>query len=221
MRETKIMPSLFGADISKLKEEVSPLENLNIDILHVDMMDGTLVPNIAFGPSQVADLKKALPFQFDVHMMVENPEKFIPALVEAGVEYISIHQEATIHLLRGIQLIKQLGAKAGVVLNPGTPVESIKMVLDEIDYVLLMTVNPGLGGQKLYAPIYKKIQEMKQLIGDRDIDIQVDGGVNAENIADCYQAGANWFVVGSFMFSGNTKENLTALEEALNKGELE
>ncbi|MBO1308691.1 ribulose-phosphate 3-epimerase [Enterococcus sp. 669A] len=216
MVNNEIMPSLFGADIGNLQKEVMPLKDLGIEILHVDMMDGSFVPNIAFGPTQVADLKKILPFQFDVHMMVENPDKFIPQLVEAGVEYISIHQEATVHLLRGIQLIKQLGAKAGVVLNPGTPVESIKMVLDEIDYVLLMTVNPGLGGQKLYPPIYKKIAAMKELIGERPIDIQVDGGVNNENIKACAEAGANWFVVGSYMFSGNSAEKLASLENALN-----
>lgn len=216
MVKNKIMPSIFGADIGNLKSEVMPLKDLGIDILHVDMMDGSFVPNIAFGPTQVADLKKIIPFQFDVHMMVENPEKFIPQLVEAGVEYISIHQEATAHLLRGIQLIKKLGAKAGVVLNPGTPVETIKMLLDEIDYVLIMTVNPGLGGQSLYPPIYKKMAALKELIGEREIDIQVDGGVNAENIKACEDAGANWFVVGSYMFSGNVEERIATLEKALN-----
>lgn len=215
MVKNKIMPSIFGADIGNIQNDVKPLIELGIDILHVDMMDGSFVPNIAFGPTQVADLKKILPFQFDVHMMVENPEKFIPQLVEAGVEYISIHQEATAHLLRGIQLIKKLGAKAGVVLNPGTPIESINMVLDEIDYVLIMTVNPGLGGQALYAPIYKKIAALKDMIGDRSIDIQVDGGVNNENIKACAEAGANWFVVGSYMFSGAAADRLATLENAL------
>lgn len=215
MNKDSIMPSLFGADIGNLQQDVMALKDLGIEILHVDMMDGSFVPNIAFGPTQVADLKRLLPFQFDVHMMVENPEKFIPQLVESGVEYISIHQEATVHLLRGLQLIKQLGAKAGVVLNPGTPVESIKLVLDEIDYVLLMTVNPGLGGQQLYPPIYHKIEAMKELIGERPINIQVDGGVNAENIKACQQAGANWFVVGSYLFSGDSTEKFQLLENAL------
>ncbi|WP_246601354.1 ribulose-phosphate 3-epimerase [Enterococcus alishanensis] len=215
MVKNKIMPSIFGADIGNIQNDVKPLIELGIEILHVDMMDGSFVPNIAFGPTQVADLKKILPFQFDVHMMVENPEKFIPQLVDAGVEYISIHQEATAHLLRGIQLIKKLGAKAGVVLNPGTPIETINMVLDEIDYVLIMTVNPGLGGQALYAPIYKKIAALKEMIGDRPIDIQVDGGVNNENIKACAEAGANWFVVGSYMFSGAAADRLATLENAL------
>ena len=215
MVKNKIMPSIFGADIGNIQNDVKPLIELGIDILHVDMMDGSFVPNIAFGPTQVADLKKILPFQFDVHMMVENPEKFIPQLVNAGVEYISIHQEATAHLLRGLQLIKKLGAKAGVVLNPGTPIEAINMVLDEIDYVLIMTVNPGLGGQALYEPIYKKISALKEMIGDRPIDIQVDGGVNNENIKACAEAGANWFVVGSYMFSGAAADRLATLENAL------
>lgn len=215
MVKNKIMPSIFGADIGNIQNDVKPLIELGIDILHVDMMDGSFVPNIAFGPTQVADLKKILPFQFDVHMMVENPEKFIPQLVNAGVEYISIHQEATAHLLRGLQLIKKLGAKAGVVLNPGTPIEAINMVLDEIDYVLIMTVNPGLGGQALYEPIYKKISALKEMIGDRPIDIQVDGGVNNENIKACAEAGANWFVVGSYMFSGAATDRLATLENAL------
>ena len=215
MVKNKIMPSIFGADIGNIQNDVKPLIELGIDILHVDMMDGSFVPNIAFGPTQVADLKKILPFQFDVHMMVENPEKFIPQLVDAGVEYISIHQEATAHLLRGLQLIKKLGAKAGVVLNPGTPIEAINMVLDEIDYVLIMTVNPGLGGQALYEPIYRKISALKEMIGDRPIDIQVDGGVNNENIKACAEAGANWFVVGSYMFSGAAADRLATLENAL------
>ncbi|MEO1772192.1 ribulose-phosphate 3-epimerase [Candidatus Enterococcus ferrettii] len=215
MVKNSIMPSLFGADIGNLQHDVMALKELEIETLHVDMMDGSFVPNIAFGPTQVADLKQILPFQFDVHMMVENPEKFIPQLVKAGVEYISIHQEATVHLLRGIQLIKELGAKAGVVLNPGTPVESIQLVLDEIDYVLLMTVNPGLGGQELYSPIYQKIQAMKKLIGERPINIQVDGGVNTKNIKACQQAGANWFVVGSYLFSGDSTEKFKLLENAL------
>lgn len=215
MVKNKIMPSIFGADIGNIQNDVKPLIELGIDILHVDMMDGSFVPNIAFGPTQVADLKKILPFQFDVHMMVENPEKFIPQLVDAGVEYISIHQEATAHLLRGLQLIKKLGAKAGVVLNPGTPIEAINMVLDEIDYVLIMTVNPGLGGQALYEPIYKKISALKEMVGDRPIDIQVDGGVNNENIKACAEAGANWFVVGSYMFSGAAADRLATLENVL------
>lgn len=215
MSKNVIMPSLFGANISELKKEVTPLRELGIDILHVDMMDGSFVPNIAFGPSQVADLKRSLPFMFDVHMMVENPDKFIPDLVKAGVEFISVHQEATPHLLKSIQLIKALGAKAGVVLNPGTPINTLEVVIDEVDYVLIMTVNPGVGGQQLYTPIYKKIAALKKMIGSRSVAIQVDGGVNVKNSRKCQEAGANWFVVGSFMFSGDPQANLQALNHSL------
>lgn len=150
-------------------------------------------------------------------MMVKNPEKFIPALVEAGVEYISIHQESTIHLLRVILLIKELGAKAGVVVNPGTSIELIRPVINEIDYILLMTVNPGLGGQKLYPPIFNKIKETRKLIEGRNIEIQVDGGINDQNIVECYKAGANWFVVGSYLFTENINERLISLENILKK----
>lgn len=191
----QILPSLFGADIGCIYQEVETLSGIDFDYLHVDMMDGTFVPNIAFGPTQIKQLKKSIAAKFDVHMMVYDPDRYIPQLAEAGVEMISIHQEATPHLLRSLQLIKSYGIKAGVVLNPGTSIETLTYVLDELDYVLIMTVNPGLGGQQLYQPILTKISDLKRMIGDRGIKIEVDGGLNPQTIKGCVTAGAELIVV--------------------------
>lgn len=209
-----ILPSLFGADIGCIYQEIERLDPLNLTLLHVDMMDGSFVPNIAFGPTQIKQLQVKIPARFDVHMMVYLPDRYIPQLAEAGVTMISIHQEATPHLLRSIQLIKSFGIDAGVVLNPGTPIETLKYVLEEIDYVLLMTVNPGLGGQQFYQPIIQKIIDLKEMIGTRPIKIEVDGGVNQTNIKECFEAGAEMIVVGSYLFDGEPVENYKKLMNA-------
>lgn len=212
MIKEEIYPSIFGANIGRLEEDVSKLKDLNIEYLHVDLMDGNFVENIAFGPSQIKDLKQKLPYKFDVHMMTSIPEKFIPTLLDLGVEAISIHVESQCHLMKNIQMIKARNAKAGIVLNPGTPLSSIDEVLDEIDYVLLMSVNPGVGGQTFYKPTLDKIKRLKRKIEDRNVLIQVDGGVNDKNIQKCRDAGADLFVVGSYMFSGDVKENFKLLK---------
>ncbi|EAE9230882.1 ribulose-phosphate 3-epimerase [Listeria monocytogenes] len=212
----KIVPSVFGADIGRINEQLEVLEKNGIDLLHVDMMDGSFVPNIAFGPDQIKMMKKGTKLQFDVHMMVYEPDRYIPRLVEAGAHMITVHQEATTHLHRTIQLIKSYGVRAGVVLNPGTPPSTLEYVLDDIDCILLMTVNPGLGGQKFFQSSLEKIRKTKEYIGNRLIQIEVDGGVNAELAKECTLAGADLIVVGSYLFEGDIEANL----EKLSKGVL-
>ncbi|EGC8555977.1 ribulose-phosphate 3-epimerase [Listeria monocytogenes] len=212
----KIVPSVFGADIGRINEQLEVLEKNGIDLLHVDMMDGSFVPNIAFGPDQIKMMKKGTKLQFDVHMMVYEPDRYIPRLVEAGAHMITVHQEATTHLHRTIQLIKSYGVRAGVVLNPGTPPSTLEYVLDDIDCILLMTVNPGLGGQKFSQSSLEKIRKTKAYIGNRPIQIEVDGGVNAELAKECTLAGADLIVVGSYLFEGDIEANL----EKLSKGVL-
>ncbi|EAC4171677.1 ribulose-phosphate 3-epimerase [Listeria monocytogenes] len=212
----KIVPSVFGADIGRINEQLEVLEKNGIDLLHVDMMDGSFVPNIAFGPDQIKMMKKGTKLQFDVHMMVYEPDRYIPRLVEAGAHMITVHQEATTHLHRTIQLIKSYGVRAGVVLNPGTPPSTLEYVLDDIDCILLMTVNPGLGGQKFFQSSLEKIRKTKTYIGNRPIQIEVDGGVNAELAKECTLAGADLIVVGSYLFEGDIEANL----EKLSKGVL-
>lgn len=160
----KIVPSVFGADIGRINEQLEVLEKNGIDLLHVDMMDGSFVPNIAFGPDQIKMMKKGTKLQFDVHMMVYEPDRYIPRLVEAGAHMITVHQEATTHLHRTIQLIKSYGVRAGVVLNPGTPPSTLEYVLDDIDCILLMTVNPGLGGQKFFQSSLEKSEKPKHIL---------------------------------------------------------
>lgn len=212
----KIVPSVFGADIGRINEQLEVLEKNGIDLLHVDMMDGSFVPNIAFGPDQIKMMKKGTKLQFDVHMMAYEPDRYIPRLVEAGAHMITVHQEATTHLHRTIQLIKSYGVRAGVVLNPGTPPSTLEYVLDDIDCILLMTVNPGLGGQKFFQSSLEKIRKTKAYIGNRPIQIEVDGGVNAELAKECTLAGADLIVVGSYLFEGDIEANL----EKLSKGVL-
>ncbi|HBL5198160.1 TPA: ribulose-phosphate 3-epimerase [Listeria monocytogenes] len=211
----KIVPSVFGADIGRINEQLQVLEKNDIDLLHVDMMDGSFVPNIAFGPDQIKMMKKGTKLQFDVHMMVYEPDRYIPRLVEAGAHMITVHQEATTHLHRTIQLIKSYGVRAGVVLNPGTPPSTLEYVLDDIDCILLMTVNPGLGGQKFFQSNLEKIRKTKAYIGNRPIQIEVDGGVNDELAKECTLAGADLIVVGSYLFEGDIEANLEKLAKGV------
>ncbi|CAH0303072.1 Ribulose-phosphate 3-epimerase [Peribacillus simplex] len=209
----KIAPSVFGADISNLKSQLDILKDNEINMLHVDMMDGNFVPNIAFGPDQIHMLRKSTNLTLDIHMMVSDPDRYIPRVAEAGADIITIHQEATNHLQRSIQLIKDHGKKVGVALNPATSLDTLKYVLEEIDMVLIMTVNPGLGGQKFMPSMLKKIKDTKEMVRNYSIDIEVDGGVNDEIAAKCIDLGANVIVVGSYTFNGEIKENIVRLQE--------
>ena len=211
----KILPSIFGADILRLKDEIHFLEEELTEILHVDLMDGTYVSNIAFGPNQIAAMKKASSMIFDVHMMLANPERHIDDVINTGAEMISVHYESTPHVHYIIQKIKKAGRKAGVVLNPGTPESVIEYLLDDIDYILLMTINPGQPGQTFIHKSLEKIRNTKKMISARDIQIEVDGGVNLDNVKQVKEAGADLIVVGGALFNKQPRESYQALKIAV------
>ncbi|HCN2643610.1 TPA: ribulose-phosphate 3-epimerase [Escherichia coli] len=211
----KILPSIFGADILRLKDEIHFLEEEQTEILHVDLMDGTYVSNIAFGPNQIAAMKKASSMIFDVHMMLANPERHIDDVINTGAEMISVHYESTPHVHYIIQKIKKAGRKAGVVLNPGTPESVIEYLLDDIDYILLMTINPGQPGQTFIHKSLEKIRNTKKMISGRDIQIEVDGGVNLDNVKQVKEAGSDLIVVGGALFNKQPHESYQALKIAV------
>lgn len=215
--EIKLSPSLLGADLGNLERDIKAVEQCKVDMLHIDVMDGNFVPNIAFGPDQVKMLRSKTDLLFDVHMMVMDPDRFIPRFVEAGADMITVHQEATMHLHRSLSLIKSFGIKAGVVLSPATPVDTIKYVLDEIDMVLLMSVNPGYGGQSFIEKVIDKTNDLTKMLKGYDIDIQIDGGINLQTAPRVVKAGANILVAGSYIFKGDVKKNVMDLRRAINK----
>ena len=201
----KLAPSILSADFARLLEDVKKVEKAGCEYLHIDVMDGHFVPNITIGPLVVKSLRKDVNMVFDTHLMIENPDNYIKDFVDAGSDIIVVHQEACKHLHRTIQNIKSYGVKAGVSLNPATPIESIKHVLNEIDMVLIMTVNPGFGGQSFIEDMIPKIKELKALIDEKglNIDIQVDGGIKPDNVKKVVEAGANVVVAGSAIFNEN------------------
>lgn len=208
----QILPSIFGADIMHLQDDINFLEEENTQILHVDLMDGNFVSNIAFGPNQIAEMKKNSTMIFDVHMMVKHPKDHIDDVLATGAEMISVHYESTPHIHSILQKIRQAGRKAGVVINPGTSEVVLEYLLDDIDYILIMTINPG---QSFIPKSLEKIRNTKQLIGDRKIDIEVDGGVNKEIAEKCVKAGAELIVVGGALFSGDKQAQYQLLKEAV------
>jgi ribulose-phosphate 3-epimerase len=197
-----IAPSILSADFSKLGEEIKAVETAGADWIHVDVMDGHFVPNITIGPLIVEAVKRSTSLPIDVHLMIENADNYIPAFAKAGASHISVQVEACIHLHRTVQLIKASGAKAGVVLNPSTPVESLAWIVEDVDYVLIMSVNPGFGGQTFIPNSVSKIMALRKFIGDRGLSvlIEVDGGINENTIAEVAAAGADVFVAGSAIF---------------------
>lgn len=198
----KIAPSILSADFTDIGGAVSMVEKAGADIIHVDVMDGHFVPNLTIGPQLVADLKKKTSLPLDVHLMVENPRNFIPLFHEAGADWISIHLEASVHLHKDINLIKEFGRKAGIALNPATPIHLLKEILYDLDYILLMTVNPGWGGQEFIPACHEKISHLKSWISGRklDIPIEIDGGVKRENLQEMLRDGADIIVVGSGIY---------------------
>lgn len=200
-RPIEISPSVLPADFARLGEEIAALEAAGCDRIHWDVMDGVFVPNLTIGPDIVKSCRSYADIMFEAHLMVVNADEMAALYVDAGCELVMVHVEACTHLHRSLDNIQKLGAKSGVVLNPHTPAETIKHVLDVTDHVLIMTVNPGFGGQK-YIPLVPKIEEIKAMIdaGGHDIDIEIDGGINAETIKECAAAGANVFVSGSALF---------------------
>lgn len=202
----KLAPSILSADFAKLLEDVRKVESAGCEYLHIDVMDGHFVPNITLGPLVVKSLKKEnINMVFDAHLMIENPDQYIEEFVKAGCDIITVHQEACVHLHRTIQNIKSHGIKAGVVLNPATPVDTIKHVLPDLDMVLLMSVNPGFGGQSFIPCVLDKTKELKAIIDSQglNIDIEVDGGISPKNVAEVVQAGANVIVAGSAIFGSD------------------
>ena len=205
-----VAPSLLAADFSDLRNEIDKVEKAGAEYLHLDVMDGAFVPNISFGAPVISAIRKHSNLVFDVHLMIENPDRFIKDFVEAGADIITVHVEATKHLNRTLQLIKSYGKKAGISLNPSTPIEMIKYELKNINMVLIMTVNPGFGGQAFIENMTDKIKELRTL--DKNIDIEVDGGINAETGKKVKEAGANILVAGSYIFNGDYKERIDSLK---------
>lgn len=202
-RAKKIAPSLLSADFSQLKQDIELVEKGGCDLLHVDVMDGHFVPNITFGPFIVKAIKKCATTPLDVHLMIENPENYIEEFAKAGSDYITVHQEACVHLHRVIQQIKATGAKAGVSLNPATPLSTIEEVLGDVDLVLIMSVNPGFGGQSFIEASLDKIKRLRKMLDERGlhhVEIEIDGGVKLDNIKEVAEAGVDIFVSGSGIY---------------------
>jgi ribulose-phosphate 3-epimerase len=198
----EIVPSILSADFARLAEEMATVERGGASMLHLDVMDGHFVPNLTIGPPVVESIRKATRLHLDCHLMIEDPDKYAPVFVSAGADSVSVHYEAARHLDATLHAIRDLGAKAGVVLNPATPVSVLEDVLEVADYVLIMSVNPGFGGQHLIPYTLEKVKRLDQMRRDRKLalPIEIDGGVNRENLGDVVRAGCDWIVTGSFIF---------------------
>jgi ribulose-phosphate 3-epimerase len=213
----ELAPSILSADFARLAEQVRPALEAGASLLHVDVMDGHFVPNLTLGPSIVAALRKEVEVPLDCHLMIENPDEYIPAFIDAGANWISVHQEACIHLDRTLEHIKSRGAEAGVVINPATPVATLECVLPMVDYVLVMSVNPGFGGQRFIPYSLEKIRKLAMIRAAHGYGfrIEVDGGVTAETIADVVRAGGEVLVAGSAVFGhGDIRRNVEQLLQA-------
>ena len=205
MKKIQISPSILSADFSQLGDEIKRLEDAGADMIHVDVMDGHFVPNLTFGPSIISSIRNKTKKCFDTHLMISNPDEYIEQYKNAGSDIITVHKEVCGHLDKTLSSIKNVGCKAGVSINPGTDISGLEYVLDKIDLILVMSVNPGFGGQKFINSSIQKIKKIKELVQNFNIDIEVDGGIDDKTAKLVKNAGANILVSGSFIFSGENK----------------
>ncbi len=220
----ELAASILSADFARLADGVIPAVEGGATLLHVDVMDGHFVPNITIGPPVVASLRKATELPLDVHLMIENPDQYVPAFADAGADWISVHQEATRHLNRSLDLVRKHGCKAGVVINPATPVQTLGEVLDMVDFVLVMSVNPGFGGQKFIPGSVEKIRKLVTMRNAKGANfrIEVDGGIALDTVGEVVRAGAEVLVAGNAIFGrGNPKENAEQLLKAAREATLQ
>jgi len=216
-----LSPSLLSVDFSNIAENVQAIDYAGAQYIHLDIMDGAFVPNISFGPPVIKCIRKTTDRIFDVHLMIEEPDRYLDDYKACGADIVTVHAESCKHLHRTVMRIKELGMKAGVALNPSTPLSVLDYILPELDMVLIMSVNPGFSGQSFIPSSIRKIRDMRKMIEDRglDIDIQVDGGINLKNVSEVIEAGANVIVAGSAVFSGEPASNVKAFLDVFKKYE--